>query len=118
MTQRRPVPGTVWTPLGDMNKQMSVFSLDDTPTASGGTEDTPIPLMTIRAKLTPLRGSEMFQAQCQMRLVTHRLNIVYQGGITGKMYATWGDRRFEFTSVLNVDEENRELEIMAIENVT
>lgn len=118
MTQRRMVPGTVWTPLGDMNKEMSVFSLDDTPTASGGTEDTPIPLMTIRAKLTPLRGSEKFQAQCQMRAVAHRINLVYQGGITGKMYATWDDRTFEFTSVINIDEENRELEIIAIENVT
>lgn len=118
MTQRRQVPGTIWTPLGDMNKQMSVFALDDTPTAGGGTGDTPIPLMVIRAKLTPLRGNELFQAQCQMRTVTHRINLVYQGGITGKMYATLGDRTFEFTSVINVDEENRELEIMAIENVT
>ena len=114
MTQRRPVPGTVWTPLGDMNKQMSVFSLDDTPTDSGGTEDTPIPLMTIRAKLTPLRGSELFQAQCQMRLVTHRINLVYQGEINGKMYATLGDRKFEFTTVINIDDENRELEIISI----
>jgi SPP1 family predicted phage head-tail adaptor len=118
MTKRRPVPGTVWTPLGDMNKQMAVFALDDTPTASFGTADTPIPVMVIRAKLTPLRGNELFQAQCQTRMVTHRLNLVYQGGITGKMYAELGDRTFQFTSVINIDEENRELEIIAIEDVT
>lgn len=118
MTQRSRTPGTAWTSLGDMNKQMTVFALDDTPTEGGGTVDTPIPLMIIRARLTPLRGNELFQAGCQMRTLTHRINIVYQGGITGKMYAMLGDRKFEFTSVINIDEENRELEIMAIENVT
>jgi SPP1 family predicted phage head-tail adaptor len=118
MTQRWTPRGTAWTPLGDMNKQMSVFALNEAPTESGGTDGTPIALMVIRAKLTPLRGNELFQAGCQMRTLTHRINLVYQGGITGKMYAMLGDRKFEFTSVINIDEENRELEIMAIENVT
>lgn len=118
MTQTaKPLP-TRWTPFGDMNKRMLVFSRDETPTDSGGMEGTPTQLLALQVKLTPMRGTEKFQAGCQMRALTHRINCVYQGGINGKMYGTWDDRTFEFTSVVNIDEENRELEILAIENIT
>lgn len=109
---------TRWTPLGDMNKSMVVYQLDTTPTASGGTTDTPVALFTLRVALTPLRGNETFLAGCQFRRVTHRINSVFRSGINGKMYGVYDGRTFEFTSVINVDEENRETEIIAIEDTT
>jgi len=109
-------PRTQWTPMGKMNKRMAVYSLDETPTASGGTDDTAIALMTIQAALIPLSGNERWMAGGQFRLVTHRITTHYRSDITEKMKAVYDGRTFEFTEVVNVEEMNRELQIIAIES--
>lgn len=103
------------TPLGTMNKRMTIYSLDETPTDSGGTDDTPTALMTIRAAIVPLSGKERFLEGGQFRMVTHRITLNYRSGITAKMKGIYDDRTFEFIEVINVEEANRELQIIAIE---
>jgi SPP1 family predicted phage head-tail adaptor len=67
------------------------------------------------ASVLPMSGTERWLAQAQQDLTTHKITIPYRSDITTKMRAVYRTRLFNFTSVVNVNEDNRELEIMAIE---
>lgn len=71
---------------------------------------------TVYASLEPLSGHEQLLAKAQQDLTTHKIRIAYCDGITSKMRALYNSRTFHFSSVINLAEENRELEIMAIED--
>lgn len=70
-----------------------------------------------RCSITPLRGTELVTARQQSATVTHQLRGRYIAGIKPQMWLTIGTRVFRFESVVNVNERNRELEILATEIV-
>lgn len=104
-----------WTPLGRLNAKLTIQSIDTARTAEGETTDTAVPLITAWARIEPLSGREHWLADAQQDLVTHRLRIHYHPDVTVKMQAVWQGRVFRFVSVVNVDQSNRELEILALE---
>lgn len=104
-----------WTPVGTMRRKITIESIDVTPTASGETTDTPIPLITAWALIEPLGGRELFLAKTSQDTSSHRIRMLYQPGITARMRAKYQGRVFNFTNVNNVSENGRELEILAIE---
>jgi SPP1 family predicted phage head-tail adaptor len=107
---------THWTPAGEMRHHLTIQSLATTPTAEGDTLDTPVTVAKVWARIMPLSGSEKFVAAMQQDTSSHKINCRYVSGITPKMRAIRADGRvFNFTSVNNVDERNRELEILATE---
>ena len=75
------------------------------------------------ASVKPLSGREFWLAKEAQARATHRLNLLYQPGIQGSLFAMramlndGSGRIFNFESVLNLDERNEALEIMAIEVV-
>lgn len=72
-------------------------------------------LQGVRLSIEPLTGSEYFAAEAQQGVVTHRIRMRYQAGIEPYHRISFGGRVFDITSVRDVFEKNRELEIYAVE---
>jgi SPP1 family predicted phage head-tail adaptor len=70
-----------------------------------------------RCSITPLEGTELLAAQQRYGAVTHRLKGRYRAGITPQMRVVFNGRVFRIAAALNVDERNRELEMIAAEVV-
>lgn len=98
--------------------KLTIQRIATTPTAGGETADTNSTYCTVFAEIIPLGGRELMLARAQQDLSTHRIRCVYTAGVTAKMRGVYAGRTFNFTSVVNVGELNRELEIMAVEDVS
>lgn len=98
-----------------------VFQRRGTGTDSyGAPVETWTPLHTCWASITPLRGRDFLAAQQVQAEVTHRIFVNYNAttaGITPKDRVVLGTRNFDIEAILNVDELDRELELMAIERI-
>ena len=72
------------------------------------------------AYIKPLRGRELVFANQTVATVTHEFHM-YWNGVTRRLTPKWklryDDREFGITYVINVEEQNRDLEVMAIEEV-
>ena len=67
----------------------------------------------------PLSGRELEWARQSVANVSHRIRLRYNPNysVAPNWRCTFGSRAFYFASVLNMDERNRELEILAVEIV-
>jgi len=106
-----------WTQAGEMRKRITIQLPSTAPTESGETTGETEAVCTVWAKVKPLGGREAWLAQAQQSTSTHKINIRYYPGITPAMQAVIGSRVFNFTSVNDIGEVHRELEIMATEVV-
>jgi len=71
----------------------------------------------MHASIEPISGREYFSAQTTQADVTHRINLRYVAGVKPKMRVKYGSRIFDILSVSNVDERNRELQLMCRESI-
>lgn len=72
---------------------------------------------TTYASIEPIGGRELWALQMANSLTTHRITIRYQQGITARCRVKYGDRYFQISAVLNVEERNRELQLLCTEIV-
>jgi len=86
------------------------------PSTSGGS-DTWVALYTgLWAAIWPLKGEEAVVAMQTQSTITHRVRIRYQAGILPGMRVRCGERYFNIIAApINLDERNRELELMCQE---
>lgn len=73
--------------------------------------------ITAHASIEPLNGRERFEAQQIIPDVTHTVIMRYQADVTPKHRVRFNGRTFNIMSVLNIDERNRELQLLCKENV-
>lgn len=74
-------------------------------------------LAKVRASIEPLSGNELISARQLYPTVTHRIRTRYVAGVNQKARATYNGRTFAFQQVINVAEKNRELDILAGEEI-
>lgn len=92
-------------------------------TGAGGQDSTGQPQETwtdvaeVWAAVEPIRGREYFAAQQVNAETTHRVRIRYLVGVTPMMRILFGARVLRIEAVINVDERNRELQLMCVEVV-
>lgn len=72
---------------------------------------------TVWTSVEPLVGRELLLAQQTVALVTHRVGLRYLAGLTAKKRLVFNGRTFNILNVMNLEERNREMEIMAQEIV-
>lgn len=72
-------------------------------------------VVTCPASIEPLSAREFFAAQQTKADVTHKVRLRYVAGIVPTMRLLFGSRIFQFSSVLNRDERNIELELLCKE---
>jgi SPP1 family predicted phage head-tail adaptor len=68
--------------------------------------------------IRPVTGREYFNASGERAEVTHRIRMVYGRTFAPKDRIVYGSRIFDIKSVINIEERNRELELMVTEHVT
>lgn len=69
------------------------------------------------ARVEPLQGSELFQAQQINSKLTTKITIRYRSGINASQRVVYGDRYFNVVSIVDKDMRHRELILMCEEVV-
>ena len=75
-------------------------------------------VVTVSASIEPLRAQELFIAAQQNMTVTHRIRLRYQSDIcdiNNSWRVLFGTRAFPIESIRNIDERNREFELLCSE---
>lgn len=75
-------------------------------------------LTTRWGQVEPLSGRELWQAQQVRPDVSHKVTIRYYDGLTPRHRLLLGSRVFEITSVINVDNRKRFMDLICVEEVT
>jgi SPP1 family predicted phage head-tail adaptor len=74
-------------------------------------------IATVWAKVEPLEGNEQLRAMQAGMTRPHRFTIRWRAGITGATEVLYDGRRFNVTSVIDVEAQHREIVILADEAV-
>jgi len=72
---------------------------------------------TARAQIIPINGKEYFSASQVQSQVTHKIKTRFLPGLTTDMRISFNDRIFDIQSIINFQERNSALVLMAIEDV-
>jgi len=86
---------------------------------NGMGEDVPVyvDFAIVWANVAPLRGREYHEAQKVRAETTYRVTTRYLKGVTPDMRILHNGKTLEIQSILNIEERNTELQIMASEVV-
>lgn len=69
------------------------------------------------ASIRPVSASEIIKSGRKEMNISHRIKIRFRSGISSDMKIVYGSREFDIHSVININEANREIEILAAEVV-
>jgi SPP1 family predicted phage head-tail adaptor len=112
------------TPLrsGDLNRRVNLEQRSSTRDSFGEELLTWSDLMTVWAEIQPLSGRELELAQKMASEVSHRITIRYQSSLTDTrmvagLRALYKARVFNIVAVLNEDEANVRLQLLASEGL-
>lgn len=72
---------------------------------------------TVWCSITPVSGKESFLSNTDFAKTTHKIKIRYTDGINASMRMVWQSRVFNFISVRNISERDKEIEILATEAI-
>lgn len=103
---------------GELRHQIKLQSLTQTSNRLGETDETPVLVSHVWAKIEPLTGRELFDSQQFGSDVSHKVTIRYRAGVNAAMQILYGVRIFNIVSVLNLDERNRLLVLICKEKTT
>lgn len=98
-----------------MDRRITLQSITRTADSQGGFTETWADVATVYAQIKPIKGYERFQFAQNETLVSHEIISRYRAGITTKMRLTFDDRVFYIKEVLNIEEANAYLKIIAME---
>ena len=98
-----------------MDKRISIESRSRVSDNSGGFSEVWDSYLLSWASISPLSASEKWRAQQMETAISHKIIMKYQSGITTANRIVWSGRVFNITEVLNIDESDVVLELMATE---
>lgn len=102
---------------GRLRHRLTFMSPIQVPDGMGAVTESHATAAVVWGSLEPLRGKEYFESQAINSEITGRVVIRYLGVINPVMIITFAGRTFEIISIINVEEKNRELQIMVKEKV-
>ena len=102
---------------GKLRHMIAIESVIETQDADGSVIETWSTYATAQASIEPISGREYFAAQTTQADVTHRISLRYFAGIMPKMRVKYGSRIFDILSAININERNRELQLMCRESI-
>lgn len=113
-----PKPATYRTPVGLLNKQVTIQAFTQTGTdvrgqATGDWED----VATVWAAVQPLTGRWAEYARQLWESATFRVLINYRDDVTSACRLLFGERVFAIGVVINQEERNHTLELLCTEAV-
>ena len=102
---------------GELRHWVELWKPTKTTADSGDVIETYAQVATVPANVKPLTGAELMQARQMSAEVSHAISLRYYAGLGPGWKIVLGDRTLFATSVVNVDEGNREHQVMATEKV-
>jgi SPP1 family predicted phage head-tail adaptor len=103
--------------IGKLRHRITIEQVTETQDIDGSVIETWTTFATAQASIEPVSGREYFAAQSTQAEVTHRIRLRYLSGVTPKMRVNYNSRIFDILSVININERNRELQLMCRESV-
>lgn len=106
---------------GLIRQRITIESATEAANATGELIPTWSALATRWASVEPLQGRERFAAQQVQPETDHRIRLRYDTALTGlkpKMRVKFETRVFDVLAVLNLEERNREFELLCREVTT
>jgi SPP1 family predicted phage head-tail adaptor len=103
--------------IGKLRHRITIELVTETQDIDGSVIESWSAYATSQASIEPISGREYFAAQSTQADVTHRIRIRYLSGITPKMRVNYSSRIFDILSVININERNRELQLMCRESI-
>lgn len=103
---------------GDRRHLVTIKRPSGSISSTGGvTDGSPVTVGTEKVSIEPLsfRDREKFQAGGVQAETSHIIRMRYRADLQASWFLTKGSRRFEILTVANVDEMNRELELLCVE---
>jgi SPP1 family predicted phage head-tail adaptor len=100
---------------GELRHQITIQQSTESQNDYGEATSSWSEFATVWASVQPISGREFFAAQAVQAQVSTRIKIRYLPDVTPKMRVLFGSRVFRIEAVLNIDERNRELHLMCVE---
>jgi len=102
---------------GSLRKRVELQSQATTKDAIGGSVGAWSTVSTVWAGIRPLRGQERFSNNKESAEVSHEIKIRYYAGLTTAHRIKYGARLFDIQAILNIQERDADMLIMAVEQV-
>jgi SPP1 family predicted phage head-tail adaptor len=103
---------------GKLRHKITIQKTTQTADSIGGIIDSWSTFATVWAHIEPLKGKETLQGEQISTDLFLRITIRYLSGLTAKMRISWNSRTFDIKSISNLDERNREMELLCVEVLT
>lgn len=100
---------------GKLRHKITIESKSNAQDAYGALVETWSTYATAWASIEPLTGREYFEQGKVSSEVTTRIRIRHISGVTNLMRVKFGTRIFTIVTVINIDERNKEYELMCKE---
>ena len=100
---------------GELRKRITIEQPVRAADGTGELVPTWATFAVLWAALEPLTGSEKIQAQQVNASVNMKATVRYYAGITPQMRIRFGARTLQIASVQNIEERNREIDLMCVE---
>ena len=103
---------------GLLRHRLTLYDVVLNTDADGGQHVDHQPVATVWGRVEPLKMSESVIAEQVAARASHRITLRYRAGLKPSQQVVMETGRvFEVTSIRNLDERNRTLEILALEKV-
>jgi SPP1 family predicted phage head-tail adaptor len=99
---------------GKLNKRISIMSKESVSDGGGGYKDELVEVAKVWASMRSVSGREKYESQQAQAEVTHKVTIRYRE-VSPAHLIKLGNRIFDIQYLINVNEENKLLEIQALE---
>lgn len=108
---------------GELNRYVAIQQRDTAADSFGEQVPTWTTLKSVYVKIEALTGRELVAAQAVASEVSHRITAQYEAlfadpKIVAKYRVLYGTRIFDVSACLNIDEDNRVIELLALEGLS
>ena len=104
-------------PIGDLNKRIILQYETKTSDGMGGFSTLWIDTATVWAAIWPTSAAELIQSMQTDMVISHRIRIRFRSVLRPSWRIKFGTRYFNIVSIINPNEKNEYLDIMAREAV-
>lgn len=102
---------------GKLDQRVTLQSAQRVRDGAGASADSWADVVTVWARVQPLRGREYFAADQMQEAVDYRVTLRWRPGIERTMRVLWRDEALDIVSVIDVEAKRETLELMCVSGV-
>uniref|UniRef100_A0A6M3JUE2 Putative head-tail joining protein n=1 Tax=viral metagenome TaxID=1070528 RepID=A0A6M3JUE2_9ZZZZ len=103
---------------GKLNKRITIQAFTATQDEYGGQVQTWTDVCGKWARVEPLNGREYFASQLLVNKIDTRFTIRYREGLKTNMRVVYNSEDYNIQSIINMEEKNREMQLMCMRITT